>query len=203
MNRSGRGCRGRRCTRSPPGFVNCIGRGQMTSIRRREGGYRMPFMARSGAAQPANVHRSGTTVGCATDAGSQQVRSRLAIGAPTVGTRTKPESDARNAPLNLGSMRGLGTRRHTDGETPRSGQRTAVKLRPHPEIEAALASTTEPVLLARARGRTGAGRDEARPPASTACWPAAGTSCQSAQPRVNGDRWHWARSGERVGRRAA
>ena len=49
----------------------------------------------------------------------------------------------------------------------------------------------------------GSGHDRARPPAATACWPADETSCQSAQPRVNCDRRHWARSAEgRVQREA-
>jgi hypothetical protein len=53
-----------------------------------------------------------------------------------------------------------------------SGQRTAVKQRPHQQTVRHQVATNEPVVLHHGREGGGDGHDEARPSASTACWAA-------------------------------
>src|SRR5438046_995450 len=65
-----------------------------------------------------------------------------------------------------------------------SAQRTAVKQRPHQETEALQVATSEPVVLHHGREGGGAGHDEVRPSASTACWAAAVSDVRDAVGRV-------------------
>ena len=51
-------------------------------------------------------------------------------------------------------------------------QRTAVKQRPHQETESCQEATSEPVVRHHGREGGGAGSNEVRPTASTACWAA-------------------------------
>jgi hypothetical protein len=54
----------------------------------------------------------------------------------------------------------------------RSGQRTAVKQRPHQQTSVQQVATSEPVVLHHGREGGHCRSDEVRPPASTACWAA-------------------------------
>jgi hypothetical protein len=53
-----------------------------------------------------------------------------------------------------------------------SAQRTAVQLRPHQQTETLHGAMTEPVVIHHGREVGGAGHDDVRPTAATACWAA-------------------------------